>query len=99
MFFTVLPDSPEAFRQWRRLIVALSGSGRQAEAIEAYHDVRTQLRDELGLDPSTELQDLYRHLLNGQSVAEAEPAAQSPGGAWWSGVRRGCSLDRSLWAG
>jgi predicted nucleic acid-binding protein len=34
MFFTVLPDSPEAFRQWRRLIVAHEVKGAKV------HDAR-----------------------------------------------------------
>lgn len=33
-FFTVLPDSPEAFRQWRRLIVAYEVKGAKV------HDAR-----------------------------------------------------------
>lgn len=67
---------------WRRLILALAGSGRQAEAIEAYHDVRARLRDDLGLDPSPELQDLYRQLLSGDPMAGSGEAA-SAGTAWW----------------
>jgi predicted ATPase/DNA-binding SARP family transcriptional activator len=55
---------------WQQLIVALSASGRNAEAIEAYHDVRGQLRDELGVDPSPGLQRLFRGLLTLGPAAE-----------------------------
>jgi predicted ATPase/DNA-binding SARP family transcriptional activator len=48
---------------WQQLIVALSASGRHAEAIEAYHEVRRQLSDELGVDPSPDLQRLFHRLL------------------------------------
>jgi DNA-binding SARP family transcriptional activator len=54
---------------WRQLISALSASGRQAEALEAYHDLRIRLRDDLGVNPSADLQELYRSLLAGPPAA------------------------------
>jgi DNA-binding SARP family transcriptional activator len=48
-----------------RLIEALSRSGRRAEALLAYHNVRKILSDELGLEPATELQRLQSDVLNG----------------------------------
>jgi DNA-binding SARP family transcriptional activator/tetratricopeptide (TPR) repeat protein len=53
---------------WHQLITALSGSGRQAEAIEAFHELRARLRDQLGVDPSSDLQVLYRRLLAGEAA-------------------------------
>jgi DNA-binding SARP family transcriptional activator len=50
---------------WRQLIVALSAMGRQADALDAYHEVRGLLREELGVDPSSDLQDLYHRILAG----------------------------------
>ncbi|MEW2142278.1 AfsR/SARP family transcriptional regulator [Micromonospora vinacea] len=47
----------------RQLIVALSRSGRRGEALQAYHHLRRVLSEELGLDPSPDLQRLQREVL------------------------------------
>ncbi|MEN8650843.1 AfsR/SARP family transcriptional regulator [Streptomyces sp. 21So2-11] len=46
------------------LIDALYQAGRRAEALQAYQGLRRILREELGVDPSSEVQDLYQRLLN-----------------------------------
>jgi len=48
---------------WEQLIVALSAAGRKADALDAYHEVRGLLREQLGVDPSKDLQDLYHSVL------------------------------------
>jgi DNA-binding SARP family transcriptional activator/tetratricopeptide (TPR) repeat protein len=55
---------------WRQLITALSGVGRQADALDAYHQVRGLLREQLGVDPSRELQNLYQRILAGAPSAD-----------------------------
>src|SRR5207253_4764274 len=44
-------------------MLALYRTGRQAEALEAYRDARRILKDELGLEPSRELQQLEQAIL------------------------------------
>jgi DNA-binding SARP family transcriptional activator/tetratricopeptide (TPR) repeat protein len=47
------------------LMLALAGSGRQSEAIAAYHELRGRLAEELGVDPAPHLQRLYASILSG----------------------------------
>jgi predicted ATPase/DNA-binding SARP family transcriptional activator len=44
-------------------MLALFRSGRQTEALECYAAMRGRLRDELGLEPSSELRELQRRIL------------------------------------
>jgi len=44
-------------------MLALYRSGRQAEALEAYRDARHALTEELGIEPSRELRELERAIL------------------------------------
>ena len=46
-----------------QLMLALYRAGRQAEALEAYREARETLVDELGIDPSSELQQLEQAIL------------------------------------
>jgi streptogramin lyase len=44
-------------------MLALYQAGRQADALASYREARRRFADELGLDPSPELQDLEREIL------------------------------------
>lgn len=61
-----------------QLIQALNGSGRRADALRAYQDLRNVLSDELGLDPAPELQRLQQEMLSAGAgptpLAVARPA-------------------------
>ncbi|WP_433271446.1 BTAD domain-containing putative transcriptional regulator [Actinosynnema sp. CS-041913] len=57
-----------------QLMLALYRSGRQADAVEQYRQVRTRLVDELGADPGPRLQELYQRILN------ADPDLTTPTG-------------------
>ena len=67
----------ERFRAQHML--ALYRSGRQAEALRAYQKTRTYLAEELGLEPSAQLQELERRILNQDPslLLEAEPQVQT----------------------
>ncbi|MFF1815916.1 BTAD domain-containing putative transcriptional regulator [Kribbella sp. NPDC058245] len=65
---------------WFRLIDALRRSGRRAEALDRYHQVRAILRDELGIDPSQELDELHRAIPNSEASHGPEPIRQLPHG-------------------
>ena len=56
-------EYPLRERLRRHLILALYQSGRQADALDAYQDARAVLRDQLGLDPGDELQELQKAIL------------------------------------
>ncbi|HEX8123871.1 MAG TPA: BTAD domain-containing putative transcriptional regulator [Solirubrobacteraceae bacterium] len=60
-----------------QLMLALSRSGRQADALAAYADVRRRLVDELGLEPGAELREAQRAVLAQEGAAVA-PAPRSP---------------------
>lgn len=78
----LLADDPLREALWALLMRALSGSGRQAEALAAYGAAREVIADELGVDPGTELQQLYQQILNADAVSPAAVGlAGGPGAA------------------
>ncbi len=52
-------------RTWSLLMRALHQSGRQADALRAYQDLRVLLRDELGVEPGSEVKAVERAVLAG----------------------------------
>ncbi|MBN6034086.1 BTAD domain-containing putative transcriptional regulator [Amycolatopsis sp. 195334CR] len=62
-------------------MLALYRCGRAAEALTAYHDAVTTLRDELGTDPSPELRALHEQILRQDPALHLRgtpPAASRP---------------------
>ena len=53
-----------------QLMLALYRSGRQAEALQAYHDARRALVEELGIEPSPTLQHLHASILRQEAALE-----------------------------
>jgi DNA-binding SARP family transcriptional activator len=59
----LIAGHPFRERPRAQLMLALYRAGRQAEALEAFHEARRLLVDELGLEPGAELQELERAIL------------------------------------
>jgi hypothetical protein len=64
----------QPFREQLRAqeMLALYRSGRQAEALQAYHDGRRVLVDELGIEPGRPLQELFARILRHDPGLELE---------------------------
>jgi DNA-binding SARP family transcriptional activator/streptogramin lyase len=76
----------------RHLMLALYRSGRQAEALDVYSQGRTVLLDELGLEPSEELQELQRAILAHDPSLAAPPRDDSSAPAGAGRTRKGRRL-------
>jgi predicted ATPase/DNA-binding SARP family transcriptional activator len=68
----LIAENPHRERLRGQLILALYRSGRQAEALEAYQQARRAL-DDLGIEPSEELQHLEKQILTHDPVLAAAP--------------------------
>jgi DNA-binding SARP family transcriptional activator len=75
--YGLVESFPYRERLWQLLMLALYRSGRQAEALEVYKDLRTRLGDELGIEPWPDLADLEeRILLHDPALTDYEPAPE-----------------------
>ena len=74
----LVAEHPLRERLRMHLMRALYRSGRQAEALDAYQHARHVLVDELGIEPSTELQEVERAILRHDPSLdlEAPPTAE-----------------------
>jgi predicted ATPase/DNA-binding SARP family transcriptional activator len=60
---------------WYLQLTALAAHGRASEALRTYEHLRTMLADDLGADPSPQLQELHLSILRGeQSARRTHPA-------------------------
>ena len=69
-------DYPFQESLWELLITALYRAGRQAEALATYQRVRSQLADQLGLDPGPQLQQLEQQILAHDASLHVAPRAR-----------------------
>jgi predicted ATPase/DNA-binding SARP family transcriptional activator len=75
----LVAEHPLQERLRGRLMLALYRSGRQAEALEVYRATRSLLAEELGLEPSQELQRVERLVLTQDPELDLpEPVAAEP---------------------
>jgi ABC-type transport system substrate-binding protein/DNA-binding SARP family transcriptional activator len=70
----LVADHPLRERLRGLLMVALYRAGRQVEALEEYRAGRRELLDELGLEPTPELQELERAILTHDPALRLEQA-------------------------
>jgi tetratricopeptide (TPR) repeat protein len=71
-----------------QLMLALAGTGRRAQALNAYQRARRVLVDELGIEPGPELRNIHQQVLAGvepeprdphQPILSADPAVAATG--------------------
>jgi predicted ATPase/DNA-binding SARP family transcriptional activator len=78
---TLVAEHPLRERLWGQLILALYRSGRQAEALQTYQQLRSILTEELGIEPGLALRRLEENVLLQKSELEwvpPKPPAQLP---------------------
>jgi hypothetical protein len=77
-------------------MVALYRSGRQAESLQAYHDGRRVLVDELGIEPGRPLQDLFSRILRQDPQLElgTEGGGSSSGGEQLEAIKQALVAGR-----
>jgi DNA-binding SARP family transcriptional activator len=74
----LVDEHPVRERLRGQLMLALYRDGRQTEALDVYREFRDVLRDELGLDPSPQLQELETAILRHDALDSRPPTAEGP---------------------
>ena len=71
----LLTEHPYREDLWGRLMLALHGGGRKAEALRAYAAIRARLVDELGVEPGAELRRAHETILADEEAPPPEEVA------------------------
>ncbi len=64
---------------WELLLTALHATGRRADALRAYAEIRGLLVNELGVEPGRQLQSIHREILNGTFDAAPDATSDADG--------------------
>ncbi|WP_336207434.1 AfsR/SARP family transcriptional regulator [Nonomuraea sp. LPB2021202275-12-8] len=64
----LLAEHPYREDLWGRLVLALHGGGRKAEALRAYAAIRAKLVEELGVEPGAELRRAHETILADEAL-------------------------------
>ena len=90
---TLVGQHPLRERLRAQLMLALYGSGRQAEALAVYRDTRRMLIEELGVEPSRELRDAHQLVLRQGELPR--PDARAAGRGLPPGYRAAAGSQRA----
>ncbi len=66
----LIDEHPERERFRGQLMMAYARDGRLVEALDVFRETRARLVADLGVEPSTQLQQLYRAILSGVTVPQ-----------------------------
>ncbi|SEF21303.1 DNA-binding transcriptional activator of the SARP family [Amycolatopsis pretoriensis] len=69
----LLAEHPYRERLWRQYLLALTGAGRRAEALQAYSTARERLVTDLGVEPGADLRAVQTAILADEPVAPPVP--------------------------
>ncbi len=77
---TLIAEQPLRERPYALAMLAAYRSGRQAQALKIFRDLRTRLRDELGVDPGPDAAALHTRILaqDPSLAARSTPADRPP---------------------
>ncbi|MDH6579455.1 BTAD domain-containing putative transcriptional regulator [Kitasatospora sp. MAP5-34] len=68
----VVREHPWAEALHGQLMRAFYGAGRQADALKVYRDLRQELVDELGVEPSPAVRELHQRILDADAAVETD---------------------------
>jgi DNA-binding SARP family transcriptional activator len=74
----LVAGNPLRERLWGQLMLARYRSGRQAEALAAYRQLRELLTTELGIEPSPALRELEHQILRQDPSLDVAPVSRGP---------------------
>jgi DNA-binding SARP family transcriptional activator/pimeloyl-ACP methyl ester carboxylesterase len=75
-------EHPLRERFWAQRLLALYRSGRQADALRAYRDLRALLAEQLGIEPGPELRELENRILRQDRDLDYSDPRRAAGGDW-----------------